>query len=215
VRRKWDVFGRTWEHLRGLWLVLVLIAAPVVSWAQTPLTLHGDAVEGDNGHDVTMVFRTTGFWQITQGMGTIQWDPAVADYVQAGDFGIPEINNATFSRIPEGMLIFDWDANNALGTTVPDGTILFSLTFDLRGMPGQSTSVAFTNAWTELHFESAENINLPFTSVSGTISVVPEPSAAALVAAGLVALALAAVRKARGRASSEDVESVDDESARG
>ena len=182
------------------WGVLALgftLFAAGASFAQQTLTLRGDAVEGENGHDVTMVFRTTGFWQITQGMGTIQWDSDVIDYVSAGDFGIPEINSGTFTRIPEGMLIFDWDSGGELGTTVPDGTILFSLTFGVRGDAGQSTTVAFTDGWTHLHFESEEDFNLPFSSTSGTVSVVPEPSTAALGVLGLAALGVASLRGRR------------------
>gem|GEM_PF-4086102 len=165
-------------HLGACWLVLVfcglsLLAAPL-GRAQT-LTLKGEVVSGQSNGDVTIRFRTEGFWEITQGMGTIQWDSHVADYVSAGDFGIPELNEGTFSRIPEGMLTFDWSSNSSLGNTLADGTVLFSLTFGVRGAPGDTTSVDFTNGWTSLHFESAENINVPFSSVPGEITVVPEP----------------------------------------
>lgn len=181
-----------------LGLLLVLLGASAdIGWTQTGLTLRGDVAEGENGEDVRIVFRTEGFWEITQGMGTIQWDPQVMDYVSAGDFGIPELDNAAFSRIPEGMLIFDWSANSSLGNTLPDGTILFSLTFDIRGAPGDTTTVAFTNGWTPLHFESAESDDLPFTSVSGTVSVVPEPSTALLAIGGIISVA--AFRRPRSR----------------
>lgn len=161
-----------------------LLGSLSLARAQTGLTLRGDTVMGDTGDEVTVVFRTEGFWQITQGMGTIQWTPEVMDYVHAGDFGIPEITNGTFSLIPTGRLIFQW-IGNALGNTLPDGTILFSLTFGLHGNPGDSTTVAFTDSWTELHFESVENINLPFSSDSANVSIVPEPASSLLVFAGL------------------------------
>ena len=164
---------------------LLLLAAPQ-SRAQTGLTLKGEVVSGLPDGDVTIRFRTEGFWEITQGMGTIQWDSHVADYVSAGDFGIPELNEGTFSRIPEGMLTFDWSSNSSLGNTLSDGTVLFSLTFGVRGASGDTTSVDFTNGWTPLHFESAENINLPFSSVPGGITVVPEPAAVAWLTAALL-----------------------------
>jgi hypothetical protein len=177
-------------HSGACWLALavcglLLLVAPQ-GWAQTGLTLKGEIVSGLPNGDVTIRFRTEGFWEITQGMGTIQWDSHVADYVSAGDFGIPELNEGTFSRIPEGMLTFDWSSNSSLGNTLADGTVLFSLTFGVRGAPGDATSVDFTNAWTALHFESAENINLPFSSVPGGITVVPEPSATTLLVVALL-----------------------------
>jgi hypothetical protein len=46
--------------------------------------------------------------------------------------------------------------------------------------------VEFTSGWMALHFESAENINLPFSSVPGGITVVPEPPAAAWLAGALL-----------------------------
>jgi hypothetical protein len=196
---RWD-FGRRFAnacavkmrlpaHPGACWLALamcglLLLAAPR-GLAQTGLTLKGEVVSGLPDGDVTIRFRTEGFWEITQGMGTIQWDPHVADYVSAGDFGIPELNEGTFSRIPEGMLTFDWNSTSSLGNTLADGTVLFSLNFGVRGAPGDTTSVDFTNAWTALHFESAENINLPFSSVPGGITVVPEPPVAALLVAAL------------------------------
>lgn len=186
-----SIFGRRiaagW---RVIWLVLALAFAVGKGWGQTGLTLRGDAVDGENGHDVTMLFRTQGFWQITEGMGTIQWDSSVIDFVSAGDFGIPEIDGGTFTRIPEGKLTFDWTADGLLGNTLPDGSVLFSLTFNVRGGPGDSTAVAFTDGWTPVHFESVESDNLPFTSVSGTASVVPEPAVWALLLLGGAALFL-------------------------
>ena len=189
-------------HLLVCWLApavcgLLLLAAPQ-GRAQT-LTLKGEVVSGQPNGGVTIRFRTEGFWEITQGMGTIQWDSHVADYVSAGNFGIPELNEGTFSRIPEGMLIFDWSSNSSLGNTLADGTVLFSLTFGVRGSPGDKTSVDFTNGWTSLHFESAENINVPFSSVPGEITVVPESDAIAW-AIGALLVGLCARRRLPGGA---------------
>ncbi|GAT34070.1 PEP-CTERM protein-sorting domain-containing protein [Terrimicrobium sacchariphilum] len=171
------------QHL--LAALVCLLGSLGVAQAQTGLTLRGDAVTGAAGDEVTVVFRTVGFWQITEGMGTIQWTPTVMDYVHAGDFGIPEITNGTFSLIPTGRLIFQWSSDNVTGNTLDDGTVLFSLTFGLHGSPGASTTVAFTDGWTELHFQSAENINLPFSSDPANVSIVPEPASGFLVLAGL------------------------------
>jgi hypothetical protein len=175
---------------------IALLAAMGMARAQTGLTLRGDSVEGLPGHDVTLTFRADGFWQITEGMGTIQWDPQVMDYVHAGDFGIPEIDEGTFTLIPSGKLSFDWSSDNILGNTLADGSVLFSLTFNVRGSPGEATTVAFTNGWTELHFESAENINLPFSSMPGGVAVVPEPAVTTLLAIGWMMLAVRSRRVA-------------------
>ncbi len=176
-------FGASWLALTVCGLLLLAATARL---GANRAHLEGRGRLGLPNGDVTIRFRTEGFWQITQGMGTIQWDSHVADYVSAGDFGIPELNEGTFSRIPEGMLTFDWSSNNSLGNTLADGTVLFSLTFGVRGAPGDSTSVDFTNGWTPLHFESAESINLPFSSVPGGISVVPEPTAVAWLTVALL-----------------------------
>lgn len=185
--------------LGACWLALalcglLLLAAPQ-GRAQTGLTLKGEVVSGLPGGVVTIRFRTEGFWEITQGMGTIQWDPHVADYMSAGDFGIPELNEGSFSRIPEGMLTFNWNSNSSLGNTLADGSVLFSLTFGVRGAPGDTTTVAFTNGWTALHFESAENINLPFSSVPGNVTVVPEPASSMLLALGIAIFAIGRRRR--------------------
>lgn len=168
----------------------MFFALATLGHAQDGLTLRGDSVQGVFGQEVTVVFRVEGFWQITEGEGTIQWDSHVIDYVRAGDFGIPEIDAGTFTLIPEGMLTFQWNSDNELGNTLENGSILFSLTFGLHGEPGDSTSVAFSNGWTPLHFESAEEINLPFSSDAGGVSIVPEPSVVSLVVAGLLAFGL-------------------------
>lgn len=172
--------------------IVLLQGAALTAQAQTGLTFHGDSVVGEAGNEVTITIRTDGFWQITQGMGTIQWDPHVIDYAHAGNFGIPAISSGTFSLIPdEGMLTFQWASSATLGNTLPDGSVLFTLTFGIHGTAGETTSVAFTNGWTSLHFESAESINLPFSSVSGNVTVVPEPGTVALVGFGIVAAGFA------------------------
>jgi hypothetical protein len=176
----------TWKL--AIVFVLFLQCVALTARAQTGLTLRGDSLVGETGEDVTITFRTEGFWQITQGMGTIQWDPHVIDYAHAGDFGIGALSSGSFTLIPdEGMLTFQWTSSATLGNTLPDGSILFSLTFGIHGTSGETTSVAFTNGWTPLHFESAESINLPFSSVSGNVTVVPEPATVVLVGFGLLA----------------------------
>lgn len=187
MRRWLDISPDSLGAWRLAFLVLLLVGTASSGWGQTGLTLRGDAVEGQIGGDVKVTFRTEGFWEITEGMGTIQWDPHVMDYVSAGDFGIPELDSGAFSLVPEGMLTFDWSSDNVVGNTLPDGSVLFSLTFHIRGDAGESTTVAFSDAWTPLHFESAESINLPFSSDPGSVSVVPEPSTMALCASALVA----------------------------
>jgi hypothetical protein len=188
--------------------VLLLQCVTLTAHAQTGLTLRGDSVVGETGHEVTITFRTEGFWQITQGMGTVQWDPHVIDYAHAGDFGIGALSPGSFSLIPdEGMLTFQWSSSASLGNTLPDGSVLFSLTFGIHGTTGETTSVAFTNGWTALHFESVENINLPFSSVSGNVTVVPEPGTAALFGFGLMAGGLFRFARSHMRGSSTDATS--------
>lgn len=197
------------------WLGIALLAITGVAQAQNGLTLRGDSVEGEPGRDVTLLFRVDGFWEITQGMGTIQWDPEVMDYVSAGDFGIGAIDEGTFTRIPEGKLTFDWTSNSDIGNTLADGTVLFSLTFAVRGDPGDTTTVAFTNGWLPLHFESAESIDLPFSSVPGTVAVVPEPGTTVLLALGLAVFAAGYGRFTRRRKLAERANGVSNETGLG
>lgn len=154
----------------------------------TDLQFHGSSATATTGENVTLLFRTDNFFSITSGMGTIQWDPQVVDYVRAGDFGIPELSESSFSKTEDGMLIFNWQANNLLGTTIPNGAVVFSLTFGVRGDAGTSTTVAFTNGFYPLRFESPESFDLPVSTTPGNISVVPEPAPFGLATIGLLGL---------------------------
>lgn len=77
---------------------------------------------------------------------SIIWDSNVLIFSQAANYGLPGLTGANFANNEPGLLTFSWTESQATGASLPDGTVVFSLCFDVIGTAGQESEVRFTDA---------------------------------------------------------------------
>ena len=157
------------------------------------LGCYGDTVLSVQNQDLSLGATTitaplllTGYQDASAIQFTVQWNASVLSYSSLGSFnsnfllldgtnadGYVYINTAQASQ---GLLMVAYD--NPLGSdfSVPDGSVLFSISFDVLGSPGASSKIEFTDSPTARKLVSVSSGVLAFATSGGTISLeAPDP----------------------------------------
>ncbi len=140
------------------------------------LTTLASSASGHVGQQVTIDVTVQDFSDVSGLQFSLQWDPAVAKFDGLGNLNpvLPGLNAGSIftGQSGSGHLSVCWYTDLFAGSqTLPNGSVLFSLTFTLVGPPGSSTPVAFVETPTK--FEVVDENCDPFglNSSNGLISV--------------------------------------------
>ncbi len=129
------------------------------------------------GTQVCVNVTTEGFNDIISWQFHLTYDPAKLQFVSVGNFNasLPGLNDESITVPGEGIvqpgrIVCGWDSSNGLGVTLPDGTAMFQLCFNVLASTG-TASVAFSDD--QLPFEARKSNGdiVPFNSKNGTITI--------------------------------------------
>jgi hypothetical protein len=100
------------------------------------------------GQTVTVGVTVSGFRQVTSAQFSLAWDPAVLRYVGTRSYGLRGMSAGSFGSTltGSGKLAFGWYDPEAVGVTLGDGTVLFSVSFEVIGKAGSVSAVAVADA---------------------------------------------------------------------
>ncbi len=95
------------------------------------------------GEEVCLPLTAKGFTQLLSNQYTIAWDPAVLEFSEIKDFGMPKMSMQNFgtTQTAKGILPFVWIDATLQGVSIPDGQPLYSICFKAVGKSGQSSEV--------------------------------------------------------------------------
>ena len=119
-------------------------------------TIVASSAEANPSDTVCISFSVQDFDEITSMLYSVSWEPNVLQYLGVQGFNLAGLDAANFYEAQAqtlGVLGVEW-ANGA-GTTVPDGTSIFTLCFKLLGDPGDCTSVWFSDIPYFINIETA------------------------------------------------------------
>ena len=134
----------------------------------------GDNISGDPGTTVCMPIRVNDFDNIIGLQFSLNWDPAVVQYVEARNFGLTGVNDASFGegQTDAGTLTFNWIDMSLDGVTLVDGTSIFDVCFQVIGGAGTSTNISFTNTPTQTEVIRGNGVGaVAFNPTGGSLSV--------------------------------------------
>jgi len=139
------------------------------------LTITAESVTTTVGAQVVVPVTVQSFQNIAGAQGTIEFDPQVIAFVQAEQFGLPGLSSSNFgtSQANSGILSFIWDDPSTLGVSLPDGSIIFAIRFNVTGNAGQQSSVDFVNSPTVLEIIDPQANPINATFVSGVVTIEP------------------------------------------
>ncbi|MEN0003472.1 MAG: cohesin domain-containing protein [Bacteroidota bacterium] len=137
-------------------------------------TLNLSSATGNQGDQVCLDVTASDFVDILSFQFSLDYDPSFLSYVSVGNFGVPGLNENVMGlpgTISAGDLTVAWTDNSLNGVTVPDGTVLFEVCFDILGDNG-STTVSFSTEPTNIQVTTNDG-PISFTTNNGTVTALP------------------------------------------
>ena len=152
------------------WTIMSLVFA-LTARSQVELTA-GSLTGLTTGQTVVVPVTVKRFGTVTSVQFTMQWDPAVLEFLAVQDFGLNGLTSGSFGTTLKaaGKVTASWDDPDSLGVSVSDGTKIFGASFKVLGANGTSTQLKFVDDPAErevtVNFDAAQ-----FAFTAGLISV--------------------------------------------
>ncbi|MBI5218939.1 MAG: T9SS type A sorting domain-containing protein [Bacteroidia bacterium] len=142
------------------------------------VTIKADIVNTLTGTQVVVPVRVDNFTDIVSMQGTIEFDPAVASFMNVEQFNLSGLSAGNFgtTQTSTGKLTFSWSDQTLAGQTKPDNTALFAIRFNAAGNAGQYSDISFTNSVTPLEFVDTSLSAIPYNSTNGKVNITGNPS---------------------------------------
>ena len=136
-------------------------------------------INANQGNQICLDVTTTNFVDILGLQFSLDYDPAVLQFVSVGNFNLDGLNGNLFGLPPSGTapgtITMSWLDNNLEGVTLPDNTILFEMCFEVIGTA--NTTIDFSNSPIGIQVTDADENSVNFTGEPGTITILDNPAA--------------------------------------
>ncbi len=120
-----------------------------------PLTITATTASGPTATEECVQISVSGFDDLVSIQHSIHWDPSVIQYSHTQAYNLNELTAGNFgtSQVGSGTLTFSWNVDitsSDVGVTVPDGTVIYEVCFDLIGAGGTSSAISFDGTPTNI-----------------------------------------------------------------
>ena len=127
-------------------------------------------INASAGSSLCIPISTANFDNIGSIQTGMTWDPDVLTYTGINDGGLTAVT-ANSNNVGTGELIVLWLFDDE-GVTLPDGSALFEVCFDVSGDTGQSTDIQLTDLGTlAIEVADIDGQSLDFTVDNGSFTV--------------------------------------------
>ncbi len=132
---------------------------------------------------------TQDFDDILSAQYSLQWDPAKLQFnsvqIPAGAANVLGLSSGSFntnaSLTNQGRMTFSWSDDAVAGVTIPDGTTIYGVCFNVLNVDVVGTDITFTSTPTVIEVTSNASSNITFSSCPGNISLADETTVTPLV----------------------------------
>jgi hypothetical protein len=154
-------------------LLLCIILSLGLSQTASAIHLIMPARSAQNGTQVTIPVRATGFTSIMSCQFTVDFNASVLSYVSVQGFGLAGMNASNFgtTQTSSGKLTFLWTDPASTGVTMADTVTFFTVTFNVIGSAGQSSQLNFGSVPTVVEIVDASYNTLTPVITNGSLSV--------------------------------------------
>ncbi len=145
-----------------LTLILSLFFANL-SRAEQPIFNIG-STNANPGEIIEINFLVDNFTNIISAQYSVNWNPDVLEFKSVKNFN-PSVNGLSPSNfnvtqfVNEGKFTFTWFESSLNPITIPDGSLFYTVEFEVVGVPCQNSAVSITND--PLEIEVAEDGEVP------------------------------------------------------
>lgn len=137
------------------------------------LTFSAEDLTAPAGTNVCVAVTADNFNNIVSMQYSINFNPAILTYTGVQAFGLPGLNGGSFGTTgaSAGNLSFSWDDPSTFGVSVPNGTTLFEICFNVIGTNGQSSNVGFSGSPTFVDIRDGNGNTVPHIFDNGSVTV--------------------------------------------
>jgi gliding motility-associated-like protein len=156
-----------------LGLILPLFLAFTIK-AEQPI-FNISSATANPGEHVDINFVVDNFTNLVLAQFSVSWNPDVLDFVAIKNLNpsVPGLTAGSFNVetfVDEGEITMVWFEPSTNQVSIPDGSLFFTIEFEVIGAPCQSSTVSITNSPTDIQVaEDEENIGL--ISNTGVVTV--------------------------------------------
>ncbi len=162
--------------MKKLYLIILVLVGFLGGTALAQPSFEIDNTSGDPGGTVTVNFKVTNFTNIVGMQFSINWDPQVLRYNSIGNItnAIRDFDAAAFNTdskwTDDGSIIVQWFDTGAEPNNLPNGTIIFSIDFDIVGGDGSTTQVTISGEPRDIEIIDNNEDNIGLESSGGTFT---------------------------------------------
>ena len=156
----------------SLWVLFVLSSFYLS--AQVTFTMVPQSPSVGLNQEVNVDVEVSGFANIVSSQFSMNFDPSILQFVSISSLNstdFPDFNLSDFNNTGQnmGILTMGWFETALLGVTVPDGTVMFTITFN--ALTEGNSIVDFSNTPTTIEVIDTDLNTVAFTGESANINV--------------------------------------------
>lgn len=153
---------------------LIVVGYAGTMWSQPVFEI--DNTTGDPGGVVAVNFKVRNFSNIVGMQFSINWDPTVLKFSSLSNItnAIRDFDAAAFNTdakfTDDGNIILTWFDTGAEPNVLPDGTIIFTINFDIVGGSGSTTTVSISGMPRSIEIIDNNEKNIGLQSSGGSFT---------------------------------------------
>lgn len=153
--------------------LFILSSFQIKETAFSQLTLQASAKTAMSGKQVCLDVSVRDFRDILSMQYTMKWSPDKLKFSRIDGLNLPGLGSANFGAhgSDKGLLTFAWYDSNVRGITVPDGTTIYQVCFDVLGNSGEKAWFQFTGYPTIIEISDKEGNFLDLKPVNGVVKI--------------------------------------------
>lgn len=148
--------------------------------ASQPIFNISSVADASHGQIVNIDFHVDHFSQIISVQYSVNWNPNVLKFRNVKNFNpmVPGLSPAVFGTnqalLDAGKLTLSWIESSATQITIPDGSLFFTIEFEVVGNACQSSSIAITDNPLEIEISEDGINNVGLVTNNGQVNVFGE-----------------------------------------
>jgi|APTNR8051073442_1049403.scaffolds.fasta_scaffold00429_22 hypothetical protein len=137
------------------------------------LTLMAGSASASSGSVACLDISAKGFDNLIGMQYSLRWDPAQLQFKEVGKFNLKSLDANDFGArlAAQGALTSAWIEDSLRGVSVPAGTVIYQVCFDVKAPAGTTALVKFHNDPTPYEVIDRNEAILRFEGVDGKVTV--------------------------------------------
>ena len=137
------------------------------------LTLTASTKTAASGSEVCLDISTRDFQQIMSMQYSMKWKPALLAFKRVQKFGLPGMSAQSFgtNNASKGVLSFSWYDQNLRSISLPDGSSIYQVCFEVVGASDKKAYLEFTSVPTIIEISDVHGGLLELNGVTGSVKI--------------------------------------------